>query len=795
MATVPLQQTPTEQLNTGGTPLFSATNIQPVQDTGVAQDIGRLSQAQKQFAKIAADLQDQHDDIKSNEAYRGYQEEADKKVNEYLNLQRGDAIATVGYDEETNKPITAYDKLVIDLEEISNKYLETLDNKSQKQIFNDKYAASKRISVNSASKHSLKQGRLKLTEEAESNIELSKNGAINSFESWQDPQGDYMVMYYTGLANIKRHAELNGRNTDISKGPLNSKYLEDVQKYNKEVMEGVVDKLNQLPGGHAIAMQYVQAHKPENAKEIVTELEISIAEKHEDYNGEQCVNGVLNNNGNQNTGNFLDQTSKLMCLKSNHYVNDGTGASVHDGHHSDKVNIAGQTKENNIDTLENIRNESKFYKLDSKATLINEHQTTHLFAIQHLGVKKADSLYTKAKSSVEIDTTKYKEDPTYAKEINEKIIDNYNKLIIEEANKLYGGNDRLVGSRYMGKDGQPNEYTANIANDLEIIKKGIKYDGDFTSDVNFITGLRPLEVLKAEIKETILDPKQQEYALRDLEIKYKKISSERTKIYNENLNAAKEIAFAEEGGWKNLEANGIKIENFSKSDQELLKKGQPNESDVDTVVTLINNPGEVKNNLPSYSQLLSKSDYLGLKNYAESLQSESKYVAAEGNVTMLKATLDRYDMGELYTSKKKANKKKYIAIYDAWLKEINAQQIAKGNVKLTMGEKQIALNNILLDNVNIDNDSFLGCISGRDTKDTNVFFVDQDRLQDVYVDIPYKDENVRVFISKIDAGVLSLIKESLRKAGKPVTQKNIADYFVRKGQPKNVNEAFSYKEE
>jgi len=39
MATVPLQQTPTEQIDTGGTPLFSATNIQPVQDTGVAQDI------------------------------------------------------------------------------------------------------------------------------------------------------------------------------------------------------------------------------------------------------------------------------------------------------------------------------------------------------------------------------------------------------------------------------------------------------------------------------------------------------------------------------------------------------------------------------------------------------------------------------------------------------------------------------------------------------------------------------------------------------------------------------------
>ncbi len=782
MATVPLQQTPTEQINTGGTPLFSATNIQPVQDTGVAQDIGRLSNAQKQFEKIAADLQDQHDDIKSNEAYRGYQEEADVKVNEYLSLQRGDAIATVGYDEETNKPITAYDKLVNDLEEISNKYLETLDNSSQKQIFNDKYAASKRISVNSASKHSLKQSRLKLTEEAQSNINIAKTGAINSFESFQEENGDYAVNYYRGLLEIKRHAELNGRNTDINAGPLSSTYLEAVQKYNDEVMKGVVDELNKLPGGHKLAMQYVDMHKPKEIKNVVTELEIYIKDKHKDYNGEKCVNGVLTANGNQNTGNFLDQTKKLMCLKSNHHEDDGTGASVYDGHHSDKVEVAGQTQENNIDTLEKIRNESKFYKLDSNATLINEHQTTHLFAIQHLGVKKADSLYTKAKSSVEIDTARYKEDATYAKQINEKIINSYNKLISEEANKIYG------------RFGE-GEFAVTIANDLEIIKKGINYDGDFTSDVNFITGLRPLEVLKAEIKETITDPKQQKYALQDLEIKYKKISSERTKIYNEGLNAAKEIAFAEEGGWKNLEANGIKIENFSESDQELLKKGQPEESDVDTVVNLINNPGETRNNLPSYSQLLSQSDYLGLKRYAEDLQSEDKYVEATGNVTMLKATLDRFDMGDLYRSKNKTKKRKYIAIHEAWLKEINARQITKGNVKLTMGEKQDALNDILIDNVNIDNDPFLGFIGGGDTKDENVFFVDQDRLEDVYVDIPYKDENVRIFISKIDEDVLSLIKQSLRKAGKPVSQKNIADYFVRKGQPKNVNEAFAYRED
>jgi len=446
------------------------------------------------------------------------------------------------------------------------------------------------------------------------------------------------------------------------------------------------------------------------------------------------------------------------------------------------LDTTNNERNENIELLEQIKNTSKFYNPETTTRLIPEHQTTHLFAIQKLGVKKADAFYTKAKSQIDIDTKRYKEDATYAKKINGQIIDNYNKLITEEVNKIYG------------RFGE-GEFAITIANDLEVIKKGINYDSSVTENINPITNLRPLNVLKEELKSTITNPKQLEYALQDLEIKYNKIKNEREGAYNQAFNNAKEIAFAEPGGWKNLKANGIDIDNFTKQDQEILKNGQPEESDVDTEFELKSNPAEVATNLESHSHKLSNGQYLSLKRYAASLRTDDSVVEATGNVTMLKATLDRYNMGDLYTSKNKEKKRRYIAIYDAWLKEINARQIAKGNVKLTMGEKQDALNDILLDNVNVDNDPFLGFIGGRDTKDTNVFFVDQDRLQDVYVDIPYNGENVRVFTSKINPEVLALITEALRKANKPVTQSNIADYFVRKGQPKDINEAFAYKEE
>ena len=104
------------------------------------------------------------------------------------------------------------------------------------------------------------------------------------------------------------------------------------------------------------------------------------------------------------------------------------------------------------------------------------------------------------------------------------------------------------------------------------------------------------------------------FAIEDLEIKYDKIKTEREGIYNEAFVNAKEIAFAEEGGWKNLEANGIKMKSFSENDQELFKKKDSlKKSDVLTYAELIDNPKEIRDNLPSYMHNISQSDYLGFK--------------------------------------------------------------------------------------------------------------------------------------------------------------------------------------
>ena len=777
MAKVPL--TPQQGFEIGSAPQFSATTVQPVQDT-VTDDLVNFSKAQNAVSAIAFKLQDEYNDAESKKLYNEFYSELETTTSNYLNTQGFDAVKVV--DKENNE--TAYDQTNKSITDLLASYSDRASNGEIKYMFENMASVSVTSAQSKMTKHSIKQQRLAHEAEVTASITNKKTAAMNSYETWQDPTGNFVLNYTAGLELLKEQAVLKGWNIDPdavdpsgNKIPVSSRFIESVNEYNMEILKDLIKQLD-ADGKHEQITLVLEKFKPIMKEEDFANISVSVTEKYDEYNGEEIVNTLLTNNGNQNSGNFLDQAEKVFSLNSSNNSSNDIGGSVKNGFNTNDelLDTTNNEKNENIELLEQIKNTSKFYKPETTTRLIPEHQTTHLFAIQRLGVKKADAFYTKAKSQIDIDTKRYKEDPIYAKKINGQIIDNYNKLILEEVYKIYA------------RFGE-GKYAITVANDLQVIKKGINYDSSVTENIDPITNLRPLNVLKEELKSTITDPKQLKYALQDLEIKYNKIKNEREGAYNQVLNNAKEIAFAEPGGWKNLKANGIDIDNFTKQDQEILKNGQPEESDIDTVVELVNNPVEVATNLNAYSDKLDNGQYLALKRYAASLRSEDSVVEATGNITMLKATLDRYNMGDLYTSKKKSKKQDYIAIHDAWLKEINARQIAKGNVKLTMGEKQEALNDILLDNVTLDN-RFFG-----DTKDVNIFTIDVDELQRVYVDVPYNGKNVRIFTSKIDPQVLGLIQQALRKANKPVTQQNIADYFVRKGQPKNIDEAFAYKEE
>ena len=779
-------EVPTVQLESNAPPMLQGGSIQQMSDEK-GQALRQMAKGQMQFGQQVSDIAQKLQAERDDAVYTQKHNEFIAKVNEvklnYASYEGENAIKIVGYDDN-DQPITVLDQTKADLTKLSEEFEASLENDTQKLLFKTKAASTLNSANMFMTKHEITEFQTYRDNEFLNEIDIIADTTGQNYEDWHDGSGEFSKHKAISLLLASRYADNKG-------WPENS-------SQRAALIQKVINKINVSTLNQMIAKKdfddakaYLDSETDAGRVDAATynTYASKILTGYNKQKGEIKANAVFTDRGDTNSGSFPDKANKLFSLDSFNHTDDGTGRTVKYGFRPDEIDTSQLNESDAKEFLEQVQNTSKYYQEDSSLRLPPQHQTIHLFVGKHLGIKKADAFFSKAKRELVaegIDLERIKNDPTYAKEFNAKLID-----------KVIG----YTNEDMVNKIGADNPFASMVANDLQILKSDINYDYDPNDGPSYRTdektGMPLLADLTKKLKDTIQDEDQLTYAIAELERNYKAEKEGKEEIYDANLEAAKEIAFSENNAWTQLADNGIDIEDFTREDQQILKNGHPEESDTNTYAYLLDNPTEIlPENLGKYRGSLSKSDYRKFLAEGEKLQggSNADIIAVTSDVTMLKNTLNKYDMGKLHTSKNKQKKERYIAIQEAWKNEINAQQIIKGK-KLTRAEKQTALNTVLLDNVNIDNDPFLGFIGGGDTEDKNIFFVDQDRLQDVYVDIPYKDENVRVFTSKIDPDVMTLIQESLRKANKPVTQKNIADYFVRKGQPKNVNEAFAYKEE
>ena len=869
MARVPLQTSPQQELAAGSEVQFGATSVEPQRDV-VSDDIQRQGKALQQFGQVINKLDDELNDAESKQLANEYYFEAQAIKDRYGALKGANAVGTTKTTD--GKFVRTYDTYRDEMKTLLESYQNRASNGTVKYIFENKAQVYTKSFLNDMTTHSLKQQRLYNESETESGYKRSILAAKNAYKTFEDPEGDFRKYYTDALQGITELAQLKGWETDPAKG-LSNQYLTLIEDTKMEVAKDVIDKLKKDKNWAAID-RFRNELDPTKTNKILNKLSKDSKQAENEHDGDTKVDAILSNNVDQNNGNLIENANILFSLSSNQSSNDGKDAHVKYGFHSDELDISNLKRSEAIDLLEKRLKLSKFYDPTTTTRLIPQHQAIHMFAAQRIGVKSADSLYTRAereyKASIPVPTIKrgnrnttggknridkyrneFFNNPDNFKIVNEGIVDKYIELVKKEFRRknlsFYQGTKKVfredtvkrsdygnspseqrkynrararakrnpenfdeidvnkpitmstlgpfVGTKeYEGLQNQMI-YNDKVANDFEVIKKNINYDfdpmGEETIVVDEVTGLQPKKVLAEKIKDTTKDPVQQKYELDNLDIKYEKIKNEKEGIYNQNFIAAKEIAFAEPGGWQNLAANNINIDDYTEADKKILKEGPPEESDVDTVVELIDNPAELRDNIDVHSHKLSPNQFAELKRYSESLKNENNYVEATGNVNMLKATLDRYDMGDLYTSKNKDKKRKYIAINDAWLKEINARQIAEGNRKLTRGEKQDALNHVLLvDLVNVD----VGGLFGRDRTDVIPSTVEFDNLQNIYVDVLFEGENVRVFTSKINDKVLKAIQDNLRKYDQPVTQHNIARDWLSVGKPADLDELYGRKE-
>ena len=771
MATVPFQTTPTEQIRVGSAPQLSATEVRPMDDV-VTDDIQRSSKALNQFAQIAKNLQIERDDAHSKELHTEYQTKALEIENDYLSTELGNAVKVVGYEDDGTTPITAYDQKVKDLNALKEEIAERSENKNQLAIFNEKSSATILSATNRMSKHSIAEGSKHANNEtlADINNSVTETGlSVDDFNMGEN--SEYVKNLIALDVKIKNYAESKGINfVGDSQGSTEDSetYINIRNGYLNQVHDASITKLL-VNNEYRKAAEYLEFHKGNGtiAEGQINKHMKTIQTGLNKENGENIANNIIDGkNINSNDGNFTSSAQVITSLEGSNNATQSNGLQY----------VEGNTKEINILNLEKLQKESKYYKEGATVSLPNEHRTTHLFLTKELGVKKADSLFTKANTLLKeegfvIDKEKMKTDSAYAAEVNAKLMEKVVGLSKEELGKKYGeGNDFDLYSKDLDTVVSKIDYTYK---DTQQPSMRVGEDGVFNLE----------DALKVA-RENIKDPNVLEYVEANLKTQHTELTEFAEENYKtEILGPAEELAYAKPGGWIDIKPevwNQLKVE-----DQENLQKGFSKTNNRDTLIAI--ETGEINifnEKAPNYQSLESLRYLMTEEKYQEYALEVAGVKSGSGSGSSLSGSVSvDKDMFEKNLANYKfetkvdllKNKGKpgddYLDIKDALKKEIFRFE-KENKVKPNYEQKEALLQGILADRV------FLAG-KGR-FRPVPISAVDTNQMKKVYVKVGGK----RIFMKDIPDAQEKIIVKAILDAGLPVTQQRIAEYWVEAGKPK-----------
>jgi len=768
MATVPLQNTPTEQLRVGSAPQLSATEVRPMDDV-VTDDIERSSKAFKQFAQIAKSLQDERDDAHSKQLHTEYQTRALEIENDYLSTELGNAVKVVGYEDDGTTPITAYDQKVKDLNALKEEIAERSENKNQLAIFNEKSSATLLSSTNRMSKHSIAEGSKHANAETLADIENSVTETGLSVDDFNMGENSEYVKNLIALdVKIKNYAESKGIKFvgDSQGSTKDSETYQNIRMgYLNQVHDASITKLL-INNEYHKAAEYLEFHEKEGS---ISKAQIS---KHakiintglKKENGENIANNIIDGkNINSNDGNFTSSAQVITSLEGSNNATNSNGMPY----------VEGNTKEINILNLEKLQNESKYYKEGATTSLPPEHRTTHLFLTKELGVQKADSVFTKANTLLKeegfvIDKEKMKTDFAYAAEVNAKLMEKVVGLSKEELGKKYGEGDELdLYSKDLDTVVSKIDYTYK---DTQQPSMRVSEDGVFN-----------LEDALKFARENIKDKNVLEYVEANLKDKH----TEQTEFAEENykteiLKPAEDLAYAKPGGWKDVKPeiwNQLKVE-----DQENLKKGFAKTDDVDTLLayyegTLLK-PGET---IDDYRYLMKESTYLEIKTKEKGLGSGSG--SGSGSISVdkdvLNIKLDEYGYTKIL-NKQGDGKTDYLQILKAWKDQV--EDAKKEGVKLDRQKKELILESILANKVRV------GGFATRVGSEYVVAAVDTDQLSKTFSIVKENEQFKKIYHNQIPDEVRTYMLKGYDQNGLKLSYQEMTERWVSFGRPKTVQD-------
>jgi len=764
----------TQNIQGGAPALYSGGQVATMKDT-VSGATAKLAQAQskagQEFNAIRDEFQLARDDAVFKKAHADFAKEANEIKFKYLALESEGAVQTVGTNPDTNQPISILDQQKNDIEAIRQQYLGTLENSRQIEAFDIKSGATKETISNRMGVHYISENSKFLKNAAEADIANAVDEAGSVYKDFFDLNGEYNTSLTAALqiqTKEDNRMQLSADSPQRKQNMLNVWNRVQSAALDTMIAEGDFKTAKAFINRNYDILGKMSAATYNKYNKTVNDALLK-------QNSERQGKNVFNYRGNPNSNNPLDKINFTFLLPANHSADDGRGAPTTNGLNE----LDGQNSD--LDDTEaseywfNVSKESKFFNEETGVMkIIPEHQTMQMFAIQALGVEKADSIFTKAKTLSGKDAS------------NEDIMKNVVKLFREAQEKKYFAN---------------SEHVEKVNKSIDTILKYIDYDyankvaaggkEGLHIDRNDESGMPK----RTDMLELLKDVSGNEEELEAAQNEFKKLYDDQESINEgEYKNLKEEIfatAFSREGGYADV--NEGDFAKLTREDQQTAKNGHPEESDTNTFALLKSNPTEtLPENLGKYRGLLSKSDYRTFLTSGQTLSKggEAKVLEATMDTQLFKDILSKNGFEDIVFGKKKNDKdkaKKYNSILTAVENRIDyAQRIQ--NKKLTRDEKATLLYNTISDEVNIDNRNIL-----YDPKGKLYSGVDKDKLDDTYVNVKEVVDGViktsRIYGNEIPTKVLMAIQGSLYERGKPMSQLEIAKEWVKFGRPLTLKQA------
>ena len=456
MATVPFQTSPQQELAVGSEVQFGATSVNPQRDV-VSDDIARQGQALSNLGGVLNKLDNELNDAESKQLANNYYADAEAIKDQYNDLKGVNAVGSVTVD---GKQVRVFDQYQNEMKKLLESYQTKASNGVVKYIFENKAQVYTKSFLSDMTTHSLKQQNAYNLKETEAEKDKYLRHAIIHYQDYNDPEGQFNKYRKAAENALIQEAILRGWNLDPNavdaegnKLGISEQYLNAKSKLQLDIVEAVT-KAYKEKGDTDGARKFIESLSPFVDQKTAQTVSEKVEKDHTELISDEKVKQAIANDGNQNNGDLLTQISVLNSLSSNQSFDDGLGGVVSFGLHSNEVDITNKKLSEKIELLQQKRDASIFYNQESakKGSLLPQHQPTHLYAVLHLGAKKADSLYLKAKkeyeSSIVVPQNKRRNKKNYIKnyinnpenfvKVNTGILNNYNDLIASEyGNKVF----------------------------------------------------------------------------------------------------------------------------------------------------------------------------------------------------------------------------------------------------------------------------------------------------------------------------------------------------------------------